>query len=74
MNNKLEKILDKINNYYISCNRYKDHISLIYHYHIIKIYQERIYIIYIKETSTEEEVIKPLDVYYINQIIQNECC
>ena len=74
MNNKLEKILDKINKHYISYNRYRDHISLIYHYHIVKIYQERIYITYIKENNNETEVIKPLDVDYINQIIQNSCC
>lgn len=74
MNNNLEKIFNKINKYYIECYKYNDHISIIYHYHIIKIYAERIIIIYILEEDHEEEVIKPLDVDYINQIIQNERC
>ena len=68
MNKKyIESLLQKINVPWLEQRDYNDHISLIYPFHIIKIYRERIRILYISDI-VEEEIIKPSEVQYLNLI------
>lgn len=61
-------ICDKSNFLYI--NNYDDHISYIYKYNIIKIYPERISVLYISDNKNhEEEIIKISDFRCYENII-----
>lgn len=62
-------LLQKIKIPWLMRNDHKDHISLIYKNHIVEIYQFFIKIIYILEDNTDEEIIKPSDIEYINAIL-----
>lgn len=69
----LSKIINLCNNSsYLSKHEYNDHISYVYPICIIKIYQERIFIIYITNSGgTEEDIVKISDIDYIEDILSH---
>lgn len=50
---------------------YKDHISCIFHNHIVRIYQDKVYLVYALE-DIEYEIVKPVEIDYINSVIQDD--
>lgn len=70
INKHINDIVEKVNkDYVLSIEEYNDHISCICRNHIIRIYQDKIYIIYAYE-NVETEIVKPSDIEYVNIVLQ----
>ena len=72
-NSILSKIIDLCNkSSYLSKHKYDDHISYVYPICIIKVYQERIFIIYITDSgNTEEDIVRISDIGFIEDILSH---
>lgn len=69
-NSLLKEIVDTCgSSKYLSRNDYDDHISFIYPTLIIKIYSERVFVIYITDSGNEEDIVKISDIKFIKDIL-----